>query len=81
MLAAARRAGAKLAKLEVRESNTPALRLYRKHGFVVLGRHERYYGDEAALVLGLSSLDALELDLVSPRFSRRRLDRQERFRR
>lgn len=39
--------------LEVRESNLPALQLYRRHGFVPVGRREGYYHHpvEAGLVL------------------------------
>ncbi len=38
--------------LEVRASNKPAIRLYRKHGFLVIGRQPGYYGDgEPALVM------------------------------
>ena len=31
--------------LEVRESNAPAIALYRKFGFAVIGRRRRYYRD------------------------------------
>lgn len=39
--------------LEVRSRNFPALRFYRKHGFVEIGRRRRYYSspDDDALVL------------------------------
>jgi thiamine-phosphate pyrophosphorylase len=39
--------------LEVRESNTPARRLYTRHGFTEVGRRRHYYNDngEDALVL------------------------------
>lgn len=39
--------------LEVRESNAPALALYRRHGFVPVGRRPHFYKnpDEAALLL------------------------------
>lgn len=38
--------------LEVGEQNTPATRLYRRAGFVEVGRRANYYGDSAnALVL------------------------------
>jgi ribosomal-protein-alanine N-acetyltransferase len=43
--------------LEVRESNRPALALYRKFGFEALGRRPRYYGDEAALILWTPRID------------------------
>ena len=38
--------------LEVRESNLPAIALYKKHGFYEVGRRKKYYGGkEAALLL------------------------------
>ncbi len=42
--------------LEVAESNSPALALYEKFGFVVIGRREKYYrslsfGPQAALIM------------------------------
>ena len=39
--------------LEVRENNTPAIRLYESTGFEVTGRREEYYADtgEAALLM------------------------------
>jgi ribosomal-protein-alanine acetyltransferase len=41
--------------LEVRESNAPAVSLYRRFGFAISGRRENYYHhpDEAALLLSL----------------------------
>lgn len=39
----ARLCGATQFFLEVRPSNTAALALYRRHGFVVIGRRRRYY--------------------------------------
>jgi ribosomal-protein-alanine N-acetyltransferase len=39
----ARLRGATQLFLEVRPSNAPALALYRRHGFVVVGRRKRYY--------------------------------------
>ncbi|MEW5764135.1 MAG: ribosomal protein S18-alanine N-acetyltransferase [Acidobacteriota bacterium] len=48
----ARSLGGERIHLEVRESNAPAIALYRKHGFGELGRIERYYSDGApALVM------------------------------
>jgi len=43
--------------LEVRESNSPALSLYREAGFVVAGRRARYYrdGEDALLLRRLTS--------------------------
>lgn len=37
--------------LEVRESNTPALRLYEQAGFVTVGRRARYYEGEDGLIM------------------------------
>ena len=34
-----------LGRLEARISNPGELRLYGRHGFVVVGRRPRYYGD------------------------------------
>jgi len=49
----ARQAGAKAQTLEVRESNTEAIKLYRKCGFVVKGKRPLYYTDtqEDALIM------------------------------
>jgi ribosomal-protein-alanine N-acetyltransferase len=53
-LASLRAAGGTLAKLEVRESNERAIRLYRGVGFEVARRVPRYYGDgEDALLMTL----------------------------
>lgn len=35
-------------RLEVRDDNTPAINLYRSHGYQVVGRKQRYYEDESA---------------------------------
>ncbi|MFC6719473.1 ribosomal protein S18-alanine N-acetyltransferase [Natrialbaceae archaeon GCM10025810] len=43
--------GASSAKLEVRESNDGAKRLYRRFGFVELRRVPDYYDDEDAIVM------------------------------
>jgi ribosomal-protein-alanine N-acetyltransferase len=43
----ARNLGANEIRLEVRESNAPALRLYEACGFVVAGRRPGYYADPA----------------------------------
>jgi ribosomal-protein-alanine acetyltransferase len=42
--------------LEVRESNSPAIALYRKFGFQITGRRPNYYRrpDESALLMNLS---------------------------
>jgi ribosomal-protein-alanine N-acetyltransferase len=43
--------GARAVHLEVREQNGPAIALYRKHGFEVLGKVEKYYSDGAAALM------------------------------
>lgn len=60
-LAAARRQGAELATLEVRQSNQPAIRLYEKLGFESVGRRNGYYRDngEDAILMTLPDLDEL----------------------
>ena len=52
-LAEAEKRGARSTFLEVRESNEPALRLYRSRGFEEISRRRRYYKSpvEDALVL------------------------------
>jgi ribosomal-protein-alanine N-acetyltransferase len=57
--------GAKLATLEVRDSNKVAQNIYRKCGFESVGRRRRYYRDnrEDAVLMTLNSLrefDGLE---------------------
>ena len=37
--------------LEVREDNTPAIKLYEKFGFVVIHKREKYYKDADALIM------------------------------
>jgi [ribosomal protein S18]-alanine N-acetyltransferase len=56
----AARQGARSATLEVRESNTPAVRLYEDAGFVVRGRRVGYYErpGEDALILWRDELTA-----------------------
>lgn len=51
--------GASTATLEVREGNIPAISLYKKFGFKVAGKRERYYQDnnENALIMTLYHLD------------------------
>jgi ribosomal-protein-alanine N-acetyltransferase len=48
--------GATFVTLEVRSSNAPAVSLYRKLGFKVLGTRKGYYGNpvEDAYVMGLA---------------------------
>lgn len=55
----ARAMGAELATLEVRESNTGAIELYRAFGFALKGRRPGYYRDteEDALVMFKERLD------------------------
>lgn len=57
----AREACCRVAYLEVRPSNTAAIRLYAGFGFVVVGRRRQYYPDtnEDALVMR-ATLQALE---------------------
>ena len=56
----ARRQGAELATLEVRPSNAPAVALYRKYGFELVGRRRGYYRDnnEDALLMTLTGLSS-----------------------
>ena len=58
----AARAGAKLAYLEVRESNKAAQDLYHKFGFEVTGRRPRYYMTEDAVLMTLDGLDIETLE-------------------
>lgn len=51
ILKQARDRGCRLATLEVRASNLPALKLYRRFGFREVAIRKRYYGDEDALVM------------------------------
>jgi len=55
--------GVTTVSLEVRETNTKALRLYQKFGFEKVGLREDYYQDthENALVLTLTTLDKNKL--------------------
>ncbi len=62
MLAEAARAGATRATLEVRRSNTAALRLYERLGFHVAAVRPRYYSkpEEDALILWRDGLHETE---------------------
>jgi ribosomal-protein-alanine N-acetyltransferase len=62
VLAAATRAGAERATLEVRRSNLAAIRLYEQLGFRVTAVRPRYYTkpEEDALILWRHGLDAAE---------------------
>ncbi|MGZ5488542.1 MAG: ribosomal protein S18-alanine N-acetyltransferase [Candidatus Aminicenantales bacterium] len=55
VIAKSREAGATFMTLEVRQSNTPALTLYKKLGFEVMGARKSYYTkpDEDAYVMAL----------------------------
>ena len=57
VLEEARASGARMATLEVRESNTAALHLYESLGFRIVARRPRYYTkpDEDALILWLNA--------------------------
>lgn len=55
-LALARQRGCRLATLEVRASNQPAIELYRSFGFRSVAIRKKYYQDEDALVM-LADLD------------------------
>jgi len=48
--------GASCLTLEVRPSNTAALRFYEELGFTVLGRRKYYYADEDALIMTKNNL-------------------------
>jgi [ribosomal protein S18]-alanine N-acetyltransferase len=58
ILAEARRRGVRRASLEVRESNTAAVRLYEKYGFVPVARRRGYYTDngEDAIVMWIEDM-------------------------
>lgn len=55
--------GARSSFLEVRESNIAAQEMYRKFGYVKIGRRRRYYrdNDEDAILMNLDSLNAERL--------------------
>jgi ribosomal-protein-alanine N-acetyltransferase len=57
LLRFARAQGARRIHLEVRESNAPAIALYGKYGFQILGRAEKYYTDGAAALFMEASLE------------------------
>jgi len=59
MLEDGRKAGCRVALLEVRPSNTPARALYESEGFVQIGRRKNYYRAERedALILALEMED------------------------
>lgn len=41
--------------LEVRESNLPAIKLYKKFNFFIINIREKYYGNENAIIMERSS--------------------------
>lgn len=66
-LQSALREGAQSSFLEVRESNVPAQDMYRKFGYVEVGRRKSYYRDnnEDAILMNLEKINADRLrDLV-----------------
>jgi [ribosomal protein S18]-alanine N-acetyltransferase len=58
VLECARRGGAEAIHLEVRETNSGAIALYEKYGFVIRGRKERYYKDGTTAFLMEAPLGA-----------------------
>jgi ribosomal-protein-alanine N-acetyltransferase len=59
-LQAAMREGVQSSFLEVRESNLPAQEMYRKFGYIEVGRRKRYYRDnnEDAILMNLERINA-----------------------
>lgn len=59
-LQSAMREGAQSSFLEVRESNLAAQEMYRKFGYVEVGRRKRYYRDnnEDAILMNLEKINA-----------------------
>jgi [ribosomal protein S18]-alanine N-acetyltransferase len=58
-LQSAMREGAQSSFLEVRESNSSAQEMYRKFGYVEVGRRKRYYkdNDEDAILMSLETIN------------------------
>ncbi len=56
----ARDNGARHLTLEVRESNRPALELYRKFGFEPAGTRRGYYATEDAVVMWAVDIDSID---------------------
>jgi len=50
LISSYREKGAKLFWLEVRESNLGAVEFYKKNGFTEIGRAEKYYREEDAII-------------------------------
>ncbi len=61
--------GARSALLEVRAGNETAQSLYRKYGFDIVGRRERYYKDnnEDAILMTLNRLPVAPLSRIEKR--------------
>lgn len=52
--------GAKSMTLEVRASNEPAQRLYRRFGMAPVGVRKKYYHDEDAMIMWVHDIDGAE---------------------
>ncbi len=52
--------GAKSMTLEVRASNEPAQRLYRRFGMAPVGVRKKYYHDEDAMIMWVHDIDGSE---------------------
>jgi ribosomal-protein-alanine N-acetyltransferase len=63
----AREHAVRLVLLEVRRSNSAAIELYRKLGFVAMGLRARYYGDEEDAVEMLLRLDPVTGEVIPGR--------------
>jgi len=63
------RDGARSSFLEVRESNLAAQEMYRKFGYEVTGRRQRYYrdNDEDAILMSLETLNPERLMVAEGR--------------
>ena len=62
MINSAEAMGARFVTLEVRVSNQPAIELYKKFGFQIMGERKRYYMDnfENALIMWTEDITSLE---------------------
>lgn len=61
----AARRGAADVSLEVRETNAPAIALYREHGFRITGKTEGYYADNTAALLMKAACYAIPISRVN----------------
>jgi len=80
LLQEARYRGARRATLEVRISNEPAVRLYRKYGFDSVAIRRKYYqdNDEDALIMWVNDLFAPDVSgLLQQTFSEREENGEE----